>query len=1159
MKRFFFVLVLLAVMGNMMAQTGYCTKGTKANGGSTFYWENARNFCPILVSSEVLQTMQGKGGIKLDMQVDDTNSHLWLWNGYTSLDANDENSFGSRGGYLDLKVIAGSGWSGMGFINDAGLNMSFLNDNYYLHFGTRGYSSAHNVSLGGVMFSIGAGVMDGKENLGNWKNDDEWYYFDIPVSKLKQMGTLFPGASNYKDNYLTALSGGNGGVELVLENIFLYEKIDPNAENPNLNDTDTPSDGPTIPEPPYVTKAKQANGQSSFDWTDAQNFCPIIVSDDVLGMMQEGGIKLDMQVNDNTSHMWIWDNTYTANNANGANSFGSTGGYIDLTVGSVGWSGVGLINDAGINVSFLDDSYYLHFGTKGAPTARAITLGGVAFSIGDGTFEGNPNVGTWTNDGEWYYFDIPVGYLRQIGNFFPGAKYYADNYLTVLSGGVAGTRMILENVFLYQKKSLASDSDDDDDEEEVIPDGPYSMSSFYKAFDWDNAQNFCPIIVSEGVMARMEQAGVKLDMQVNDANSHLYIWNGYNSKPADGQNSFGDNGGYIELVTNGSQNWSGMGLINDAGLDMSFLADKGYYLHFGTKGKVATHTITLGDVAFCIGNGTMDGHKNLGTWEDDGDWWYFDIPVALLRNMGTLFNDCSKRYKDNYLTALSGGTAGVELILENVFLYQKKNIDNGGGNDTPVVIENLVDYAPSAKATPHRGNKRGIGENAFSSQAQLESLAPGVSWYYNWGATPSSSVASICGPDKEVEFVPMAWNASGISAVKNYVSQHPGVKYVLGFNEPNFRSQANMTPTYAAQQWPLLEEAAEQYGFELVAPALNYADGPISDGKTYTPEQWMDAFIAAYKSQNNNRSPRMDYLALHCYMNDHGAMLNYVETFARKYNKKVWLTEFCAWEGNVSEDQQRNTMIQKLEDLEKSEHVFRYAWFKAVGSHTAPYYHLLSGNSLSELGQYYVYYPTFDADTYYTADEQIPAVGYASAKDVTIGGCTDDDTMAYPVQLTAFSKGASAFYMVDIPEKNTYTLALRMSNRAASEPLTVGVFIDGNTVPAATKTLSPTGKTFTKDAWATEGFNLQLPAGKHKMELRSLSSTDCSLQWLAFFHNEFTDYIDAPVSSADILSVDYYTLEGISIAPLHHQRPQVLIRKTTYSDGSTKVEKLMEK
>ena len=405
-------------------------------------------------------------------------------------------------------------------------------------------------------------------------------------------------------------------------------------------------------------------------------------------------------------------------------------------------------------------------------------------------------------------------------------------------------------------------------------------------------------------------------------------------------------------------------------------------------------------------------------------------------------------------------------------------------------------------AQPARSYKRGISENAFSSPNEIAALAPGVTWYYDWGITPHNNVASVTGPeeDKLIEFVPMCWNGNFNEAgLRQYLTEHPGVKYLLGFNEPNFRAQANMTPQQAAEQWPRLEAIAEEFGLKLVAPALNYPDGAINDGNTYSPEAWMDAFLAAYPAA------KFDYLALHCYMNAPTAQIGFVENFAKKYGKQVWLTEFCSWEGNVDSISQLTAMVQKVQDLEQSEHVYRYAWFKAKGSVANPYYRLflepkltdrpkVYGN-LTQLGLVYVNLSSFDKNYYYNIGDTILAKDYMACKGVEIKPSTDPDSPA-PIQIHSFSVGSSVSYQLDVPQAGDYKLQMRVSARAFILAPKIDVLVDDNVV--TTLNVEVTGMTNTVDDWATREFTVTLPAGKHRITLNSKQSTQCRIGWLRF-------------------------------------------------------------
>ncbi len=391
-----------------------------------------------------------------------------------------------------------------------------------------------------------------------------------------------------------------------------------------------------------------------------------------------------------------------------------------------------------------------------------------------------------------------------------------------------------------------------------------------------------------------------------------------------------------------------------------------------------------------------------------------------------------------------------------------------------------------------RSFKRGFGENSLNYVEDLEVLAQGCSWYYNWGVAPSGNVSSYIGADKTIEFVPMAWNGGyDINALRSYYTAHPQDKYLLGFNEPNFRAQANMTPTQAAEKWPALEQLADEFGLKLVAPALNYPDSAINDGKTYQPTEWMDAFIAAYKSLYG-KEPRMDYVALHCYMDQPAAQKGFIEDFAKRYNKQVWLTEFCAWESkSITAAQQQEYMIEKVRDLEKSEYVARYAWFKARNSNLYPYYNLveypnsstgISAGTLTDLGFAYIHMSTFDADKYYPIGETVPVNEFIDESGLKNIRRSIDPRTVGKAELYLEGNNISTSYQFDVPEAGDYKLILRASRAEAGTNPRVNILDAKGTEIASAFTIQPTGGD--EKTYAANVISLTLQAGKQTITVQ---------------------------------------------------------------------------
>ncbi|MCH5224928.1 MAG: hypothetical protein J1D77_02970 [Muribaculaceae bacterium] len=319
-----------------------------------------------------------------------------------------------------------------------------------------------------------------------------------------------------------------------------------------------------------------------------------------------------------------------------------------------------------------------------------------------------------------------------------------------------------------------------------------------------------------------------------------------------------------------------------------------------------------------------------------------------------------------------------------------------------------------------KSNKRGVGENLFQYWAQMEVLEPGVTWYYNWGNTEKSSVEG----QEFLEYVPMCWNGGyNAEAIREYCKNHPETKYLLGFNEPNFKDQANMTPAEAAAKWPEVQALAKEFNLELVAPALNYSP----DAPYYQPTAWMDEFV------NLVGKDAFDYTAIHAY-GGFGVMSDLATTFYEKYGKPVWVTEFCFWpgeSGGVSVASQVNMIVQSLEWLEKTDFIYRYAWFKATEK-TATNFNLVNSGKgeepreLSEQGLVYVNMSEFDPEVYHPINVQIPAKEYISQSLISLGSSADAASGS-PIEISQFNSGATLDYQFDVPSAGEHQLTLRVS------------------------------------------------------------------------------------------------------------------------------------
>lgn len=238
----------------------------------------------------------------------------------------------------------------------------------------------------------------------------------------------------------------------------------------------------------------------------------------------------------------------------------------------------------------------------------------------------------------------------------------------------------------------------------------------------------------------------------------------------------------------------------------------------------------------------------------------------------------------------------------------------------PIVLLSIISYSQTISS------KLGFSGTLYTEDLGIVSK---FTWYYNWGTVPLSSVSDSV--SDYIEYVPMIWGAGfDETALRDYLTDHPEVEYLLGFNEPNISTQSNLGPEAAAAEWPLLEAVADDFDLTLVGPAP-VAAWPgvvvIENGIEYNePDDWYDAFFEACAGC------RVDHIAVHAYYNSTGTVSSLLERMS-KYGKPIWLTEFnhSSYDGDgnniTTYSSQAAFMETVVPVLEGNPDVFRYAWF----------------------------------------------------------------------------------------------------------------------------------------------------------------------------------------------------------------------------------------
>jgi Glycosyl hydrolase catalytic core len=254
---------------------------------------------------------------------------------------------------------------------------------------------------------------------------------------------------------------------------------------------------------------------------------------------------------------------------------------------------------------------------------------------------------------------------------------------------------------------------------------------------------------------------------------------------------------------------------------------------------------------------------------------------------------------------------------------------------------------PVEDSGPPSGWKRGLAYG-YNSNADLTALSKGIGWWYNWAAAPDGTLSK--GFTSGLEFVPMIWGSP--VNTQTLASQVPaGAKYLLTFNEPNFGSQANLTPSQAAALWPQIQAFAKSRGMKIVSPAVNYCGSPCNDTN---PFDWLTKFFAACTGCE------VDYVAMHWYACTKSALTSTLAQYEQKFGKQLWVTEFSCLDtsSDVTDSYELAYMKDAVAALEADPMVFRYAWFTGRSSGSPPISVLGSGSgTLTPLGQQYATLP----------------------------------------------------------------------------------------------------------------------------------------------------------------------------------------------------------
>jgi hypothetical protein len=362
------------------------------------------------------------------------------------------------------------------------------------------------------------------------------------------------------------------------------------------------------------------------------------------------------------------------------------------------------------------------------------------------------------------------------------------------------------------------------------------------------------------------------------------------------------------------------------------------------------------------------------------------------------------------------------------------------------------------------------------------------SWWYEWDNPTTHAHVSPPG----FQYVPMMWG--------DWDRTYPGFEIggtpaeaigsstiLLGFNEPNIPSQADMTVARCLELWPQLEATGARLG----SPALSPNGGQ---------EAYLDAFFAG--------NPRVDFLCLHWYPEyDAGYpnIGNYLDHYHTKYGLPIWLTEITAGTtGSIADSAALITTVMAA--CEARPFVERIAWFFLARDPAAagwPNSSLVNANgTLNAAGTAYASYPPGTITLPSGPNTGTAAVGWSSTttaagKKVQKGTATTTwtDTVAANGKRTAKATAAVAW-------TDTLTAAGKRAPKATAATSWVdtlaaagkrvaqgAVAATWSVVTAATGKRAPKGTITTSHTWVT--------AAQGVMPIVGAKQGSASVSWIS--------------------------------------------------------------
>lgn len=218
-------------------------------------------------------------------------------------------------------------------------------------------------------------------------------------------------------------------------------------------------------------------------------------------------------------------------------------------------------------------------------------------------------------------------------------------------------------------------------------------------------------------------------------------------------------------------------------------------------------------------------------------------------------------------------------------------------------------------------SKRGLIDIAEVKVEDTELLLrdSDISWYYNYGPTPS-----LLTTNPNLTFIPMLFNTASttpsfLTTITTFLNSGTAIPYVLSYNEPDGTTAtggSNISPSAAAKTWIEQLEPLRKLGVRVGAPAVTGS----SDGFT-----WLASFFEACDG-----GCTADFMPVHWYGDFEGLVSHMGEKRSAYPNLTLWITEYAL--PNTKLNATQSFFNESASYFDRLDYVTHYSYFGSFRS-----------------------------------------------------------------------------------------------------------------------------------------------------------------------------------------------------------------------------------